>query len=279
MPGDARRILNFNPGWRRCLGDIPGAEAPDFDDSSWDVVHLPDGLELVPENASGGRNYQGLAWYRKRFRMEDDLASKKVFLHFEAVMGKSEVWVDGRRLFEKKGGYLPFTVDVSPVGTTTLSGRRGDAIPDGAGEHVVAVRADNSDDPTYPVGKPQGHLDFTYMGGMYRDVWMVVTDPLHVSDPIRWGETAGGGVFVHCENVGADSAEVLVRTHVRNEGESPVGTTTLSGRRGAERFALRTTLLDAEGATVAEATSDAGPVVPGEGVYVEERFEVRAPNL
>jgi hypothetical protein len=68
MPGSPRTVLNFNPGWRFLKADAPGAEKPGFDDSAWEAANLPHSLEILGENASGCRNYQGPAWYRKRFQ-------------------------------------------------------------------------------------------------------------------------------------------------------------------------------------------------------------------
>ena len=63
-----RTVANFNPGWRFLKADVAGAEQPGFDDSQWEAANLPHSLEILGENASGCRNYQGPAWYRKRFQ-------------------------------------------------------------------------------------------------------------------------------------------------------------------------------------------------------------------
>lgn len=89
-----RKVFNFNPGWRFFKGDAEGAHEKEFDDRQWEAANLPHGLEIMGENASGGRNYQGVAWYRKRFNV-DKSTSERVYLYFEAVMGKCEVWVNG----------------------------------------------------------------------------------------------------------------------------------------------------------------------------------------
>ena len=108
-----RKVYNFNPGWRFYKGDVTNAEKANFDDSNWEAANLPHGLEILPENASGGRNYQGKAWYRKVFELENTNSSDKVFLYFEAVMGASKVWVNGQLVAEHYGGYLPFAADIS----------------------------------------------------------------------------------------------------------------------------------------------------------------------
>ena len=96
---------------------------------------MPNGIEYLPTEASGCINYQGEVWYRKHFAPDAALKGKKLFLHFEAIMGKSKVFVNGKLLTEHFGGYLPVVVDVT------------DAL-DWNGNNVIAVWADNSDDPS-----------------------------------------------------------------------------------------------------------------------------------
>jgi beta-galactosidase len=201
-----RTVANFNPGWRFLKGEAPGAEQPGFDDSAWEAANLPHGLEIL-QNASGGRNYRGPAWYRKKFDAAAD--GGKVILYFESVMGKSTVWVNGKKLAVHFGGYLPFAVDATA------------ALNAGGRNNIVAVWADNSDDPTYPPGKKQDSLDFAYLGGIYRDTFLIRTADAHVTLPEMSKSVAGGGVFVGVKDVNGNDAELEVRTEVANEGKSP----------------------------------------------------------
>jgi beta-galactosidase len=98
IDGSPRQVFDFNPGWRYHKGDLAGAEAVRFDDSAWEVANLPHGLEINPENSSGMRNYQGPAWYRKRFRLPAGMQGKEVVLYFEAAMRKADVWVNGEKV-------------------------------------------------------------------------------------------------------------------------------------------------------------------------------------
>ncbi len=159
LPGTGREAYSMNQAWRFIKGDPQDNPClMDFDDSHWEVVSVPHGLEYLPVEASGCANYQGPAWYRKHFIPADSLKGKQLFLHFEGIMGKSDIYVNGKLLKKHYGGYLPAIVDITDV---LVPGQ----------DNVIAVRADNSDDPTYPVGKPQNMLDFTYLGGIYRDCW------------------------------------------------------------------------------------------------------------
>src|SRR5690554_5809296 len=71
-----RVVYNFNPGWRYHKGDAENGESPRLDDSSWRVVSLPHTVELMPAEASGNRNYQGPAWYRKHFVVDRSLENR-----------------------------------------------------------------------------------------------------------------------------------------------------------------------------------------------------------
>jgi beta-galactosidase len=204
VEGSGRTVYNFNVGWRFHKGDFKGAEATAFNDKSWDIVSTPHGLELLPKEASGSVNYQGPAWYRKHFKLGKEFEGKKVNLYFEAIMGKSKVWVNGVLVKEHFGGYLPLNIDITKYANLN-------------GDNVVAVWADNSDDPSYPPGKPQAQLDFCYFGGIYRDVWMVATNKTYITDANTSGKVAGGGVFVHFEDFSDKSVTVVVQTEVTNE--------------------------------------------------------------
>ena len=208
VPGSQRQVYDFDPGWRFLKADAAGAEAPAFDDSSWQKVNLPNGLEILPENASGMRNYQGPAWYRKHFHTPA-LMGNQLILYFEAVMGKCKVWVNGKEVATHFGGYLPFAVDITAV------------VPAGGGDNVVAVRADNSDDPTFPPGLVQKDLDFAYLGGIYRDVYLIQTGKVRITLPEMSSTVAGGGVFVATKEITAGDATLEVRTEVENKGPSP----------------------------------------------------------
>ena len=241
-----RKVFNFNPGWRFIKGDVEGAHEKDFDDSQWEAAHIPHGLEILGENASGGRNYQGIAWYRKRFDIDNGSPDRK-YLYFEAVMGHCEVWINGQKVTEHFGGYLPFAVDITDV-----------VNKDGL-NNIVAVRADNSDDNLYPPGKPQGNLDFTYLGGIYRDVYLIKTNPVHVTFPELSKTVAGGGVFFATLDINDKEALLEARTEVINHSNT------------SQKLIIKTTLEDSEGKTIQTISQDV-TLKPGKTKQLSKRF-------
>ena len=203
LDNTGRTVYSMNPAWRFYKGAVQGAEKVDYDDSSWALISLPDGMETLPTEASGCVNYQGESWYRKHFTPEDAWKGKRLFLHFEAIMGKSKVWINGVLVKEHFGGFLPVISDVT------------DYLEYGK-DNVIAVWADNSDDPSYPPGKQQDMLDFAYFGGIYRDCWMIAHNDVFITDPNYENEAAGSGLFVSFDNVSEKSADIRLDTHIRN---------------------------------------------------------------
>ena len=204
-----RLVWNFNAGWRFHLGDITGAEAVNYDDKAWEVVSTPHSVQLMPAEASGCRNYQGIAWYRKHFTLPKETAGRDVILHFEAIMGKQTIYVNGREVMKHEGGYLPITLNLTALGCTA------------GNDIIVAVKADNSDDKTYPPGKKQMTLDFAYHGGIYRDVWLIAKSKVAITDAVEENKVAGGGIFVQYDNISDKRADVYVNTEVRNNDNRP----------------------------------------------------------
>ncbi len=253
IENSGREVFSMNPAWRFHKGDIAGAEAVAFDDSQWGVVSLPHGVEYLPTEASGCINYQGVVWYRKHFSLDKALKGKKLFLHFEAIMGKSRVFVNGKQLTEHLGGYLPVVVDI----TNAVNWE---------GENIVAVWSDNSDDKSFPPGKPQRVLDYTYFGGVYRDCWLVAHNKVFVTDPNHENVKAGGGLFVAYDKVSEASADVLLKAHIRNANKA-----TFKGYLAYE-------LQSADGKTVATSKGRIA-IKAGSAASISRKITVASPEL
>ena len=252
LENSGRLVWNFNNGWRFHLGDVAGAEQKDFDDQSWEVVSTPHTVQLMPAEASGCRNYQGIAWYRKHFRLPKECQGREVTLHFEAIMGKQTIYLNGQQVQYHEGGYLPVTITVP----TTV----GDDL-------VVAIKADNSDDKTYPPGKTQLTLDFAYHGGIYRDVWLIAKNKVAITDALEENKVAGGGIFVHYANISEKSADVYIDTEVRNSDTRP-HTITIDQVLSAPRSVDRGT-----------ASATKVTLRPGETRTVTQHLKVKNPQL
>ena len=252
LENSGRMVWNFNSGWRFHLGDMTGAEARDFDDQAWEVVSTPHTVQLMPAEASGCRNYQGIVWYRKHFTLPKECQGRDVTLHFEAIMGKQSIYVNGQLVKEHEGGYLPITVSLS-----SLEFSAGD-------DCVVAIKADNSDDKNYPPGKKQMTLDFAYHGGIYRDVWLIAKNKVAITDAVEENKVAGGGIFIHYENITPKQATVFVDTELRNNDSRPRTVT------------VETSFVDHVAAPQQQTKLT---LKPGETKTARQRFTVKNPRL
>lgn len=248
-----REVYNFNPAWRFLKSEAVDAWKLNYDDSAWEVVALPHGLEYLPTEASGCVNYQGEAWYRKRFSFDPFWKGKRLFLHFEAIMGKAKIWINGHLVKEHFGGYLPVVIDI----TDYVSEEN---------DNLVAVWADNSNDPLYPPGKSQETLDFTYFGGIYRDCFLIAHNPVFITDPNYENEVAGGGLLVAYDQVSEQSAGVLLKLQVRNQAGCSF--------KGKINYVLQ----DTAGKKVGMLTQDL-QVGDGQAVSLTGKMNVKQPRL
>jgi beta-galactosidase len=216
-PGNRRDQL-FDSGWRFHRGDVPGAESPEFDDSTWRRIDLPhdwsiEDLPPLPQadgqcavwggidvpyrigpfdryesegKRSTGWCVGGVGWYRKRFAADEVHADRHAEILFEGVYMNSDVWLNGHHLGFHPYGYTSFAYDLTPYFEV-----------DHLGENVLAVRVRNV-----------GENSRWYSGsGIYRHVWLTVTGPVRV--PL-WG------VYVTTPEISAQSANVKVAVKVEN---------------------------------------------------------------
>lgn len=216
---NTRQRTSFNDNWRFSLGDVEGASVFTFDDNDWRQLNLPHDWAIEgefskdnPSGTGGGALPGGIGWYRKTFVADEAYAGKKVFIDFDGVYMNSEVFINGHSLGKRPYGYISFRYDLTPylkIGE----------------ENVIAVRVDNQEQPN----------SRWYSGcGIYRNVWLTVTNPIHVD---LWG------TYVTTPQVSDKEATVSVCTSVKNEGTALAEVKVISS------------LLDAEGNRVGETTS------------------------
>lgn len=252
-----RGVRRLDAGWRFLRADVGNGQAPQLDDSDWEDGTLPHTARIealvTGEPGSDTYQWQGVCWYRRPLRIDETLAGRRLFLTFEAAMNVADVWLDGVHVGRHEGGFLPFVLD--------LTGR---LVP--GRESVLAVRLDNRDNAvTGP--KPLAILDFNMYHGLYRYVHLVDRDALHITDPVHADRPASGGVFVRCTHASRESARLRVQTHVQNDHD------------GAQAFRVRTTLLDPDGALVAQTESDPLTLPRGADTAVVQDIEVLEPRL
>jgi beta-galactosidase len=150
-----RLVLPLNRNWRYSRRQVPGVQAKDFDDSGFERVVVPHTNIRVPWSSFDERSYQFVSVYRRRFTLPPVARGRHVFVDFEGVMAASTVWLNGTRLGEYRGGFTPFSFDLTPH-------------VDFADENVLVVEVDSSERADIP---PFGDLvDYLTFGGIYREV-------------------------------------------------------------------------------------------------------------
>lgn len=176
---------------------------------SWEEVTIPHTLELAPMDLTGHPDdhyqltfHRWIGWYKKDIFV-DAAKGQKVFLEFEGAHQVTRCWVNGKFVGEHNiGGYTPFHFDISGF------------VKRGKTNNIV-LSVDNRRNVNIP---PEGdRYDYIKWGGLYRDVYLVVTDPLHISFP--W-EDKDHGVFITTPTVSEEDATIRIRTHVKNESSA-----------------------------------------------------------
>ncbi len=218
VPVGAQRRLAFNDGWRFFKGEAAGAEQPDFPDASWREVRLPHDWAIEGPFDSklnphtGALPIFGTGWYRKSFTIPASAKGRYIAVEFDGAMYDSKVWLNGHEIGGRPSGYIGFSLDLTSH------------LHYGAETNVIAVRL-----------TPEDRSSRWYPGaGIYRNVWLDVTGPLHVA---HWG------TYVTTPEVSAEKASVTVKTQLRNQSGSP-----------AEAM-LQTSVLDAAGKQVSRSTN------------------------
>lgn len=191
-----RQRTLFDEDWHFFLGDVSHGEDAQLDDRSWTRLDLPHDWSIAgpfkednPSGPQGSYLPGGVGWYRKTFRLSNAEQGKHFEIDFDGVYENSDVWLNGNHLGHRPYGYISFNYDLTPY------------VRFGDDDNILAVRVDNSKQPNCR----------WYSGsGIYRHVWLTSTSPLRVD---HWG------TFVRTAAVSTQSADVEVRTRIRNGAE------------------------------------------------------------
>ena len=248
--GSVRECLRMDFGWRFSLGhgadmskdfyfwggdptgnaktgDIFGPPHPTFDDTKWDLIDLPHDWGVgvdIDKSAEKMHGYKKLGrawpencigWYRKTIEIPSTDLGKRIFIEFDGIFRDSQVWLNGHPVWQHQSGYTSFGIDIT------------DYVKYGE-ENVLVVRADAT-----------GYALWSYEGaGIYRHVWLVKTNPLHVA---RWGTYVRSEVDL---SGGQSEAKLTIETILDNQQDLN------------EEINLVSTIIDSEGKKVASASSD-----------------------
>lgn len=254
----AREQVNFNREWKFIRNDIPGAESVKYDDSEWVDIGIPHNFSIPYEMQASF--YVGYGWYRKEFEVAEDMAGKKIELEFEGVFQEAEIYVNGQPAGTHRGGYSGFVLDI----TDYLN----------PGTNLIAVRVNNIWQPD--LAPRAGDHQFT--GGIYRDVYLNITDDVHVTwygTFITTPDLSNPGFDASAKNIldSYESEEVIlnniekkqsnvsVSTEIKNDSSTPAAVKVkqeVVDREGIVQAVFESAEQEIEAGAVAEITAVSG---------------------
>ncbi|MEG1581173.1 MAG: glycoside hydrolase family 2 TIM barrel-domain containing protein [Bacteroidaceae bacterium] len=207
-----KQILNRQ--WKFIMEDAKGAEAPDYNDAKCENVNLPHSFSMPYFMWKSA--YNGYGWYRKTLDVPASWKGKTVSIEFEGAFIETEIYVNGTYLGKHVGGYTGFCFDMTPHLKT--------------GNNVIAVRVNN----LWKANVAPRAGDHQFSGGIYRDVYVNVSDKLHVD----WY-----GTYFTTPAATSSSAVVKALTTIKNDYGI------------AKSFVLKTQIYSPEGTLVATVES------------------------
>lgn len=200
---EAREVTPFNNGWEFKKGPFPtdAMQTAARWNADWEQVNVPHTWNADDMQKKTNSFYAGVAYYRKHYVFPESLEGKRLFLRFEGVGACAEVYVNGYLVGTHKGAYSAF---VCEIGSQVRMGE----------ENEIVVKADNAARPDVI---PVNHALFGVYGGIYRPVWLIVTEPCN----IVVNDCASPGVYITQKNVSKQSADVSVRVKLDNATLAP----------------------------------------------------------
>ena len=246
-PAEPRLRYTINDSWRFSPGGIAFGERPQTRSEGWEPVTLPHTWNATDwlDDVQGYR--RGVAWYHRELPLDSSLVGKRLFLHFEGVNQTADVYVNGSYAGSHRGGYTAFTIDITRLARL------------GSAPNLVAVQVSNAHDPMIaPLS-----VGYALYGGIYRDVWLVATDALHLT----MSDHGSSGVYVTTPQVTRASGTVQVRGTVANNGARE------------KQLRVVNSVVDASGRQVATATARVSVPARGAGSFAHALPPIAGPRL
>ena len=211
-----RKTIPLNFGWKYSESFNEDMFKKSFDDESFATVDIPHCNKEIPYNYFDERMYQFVSCYRKHFRLPKEAFSsnRHILLHFEGAANYAEVYVNGKHAGSHKGGYTPFVLDITDLVNTK--------------ENVISVMLDSTERKEIP---PFGHMvDYLVYGGIYREVWLEITEEAYIED-----------IFVHTEDELCGKKTIIAEITFNQRASGDIR---LSISRDGQEVAARNTAID-----------------------------------
>lgn len=241
-----RITFTVNDNWKFSANNADGSEKKNLADDSWETINLPHTWNAKDafDDEPGFR--RGASWYRKNLKINSTLKGKRIFLYFEGANQVADIYVNEKFAGKHIGGYTAFSFDVTDFVKF-----------DGA--NLIAVKVDNSFDKDIPPLT----ADFTFYGGIYRDVWLIATDDVH----LKITDYASSGVQITTPQVSEKSATVNIRGIVENTSDN------------ARKVEVVNTIIDAEGKEITSTVSPLEIKAKSEATFEQTSKLISNPKL
>ncbi|KAB6312184.1 DUF4982 domain-containing protein, partial [Bacteroides xylanisolvens] len=195
-----RVVYTINDGWKFTKGSPFEAQLTGCDDSSWETVNIPHTWNDKDADDETPGFYRGPVWYRKQLFIDKSQEGRRAVIYFEGANQEVRFYLNGQFVGEHKGGYTRFCFDITP------HLRYGQ-------ENLFAIYVNNVYNPNIP---PLS-ADFTFFGGIYRDVYLQFMNPVHIAA----NDYASSGVYIPTPEVNNSAASVEITTLLTNDMSQP----------------------------------------------------------
>lgn len=188
-----RETQTINSSWKFLKGECAAAADSAFDDAAWVSIHLPHTWNTDAYTEKD--YYRGTGWYRKQLSIPQTWQDKQIFLKLDAASKAATIYLNGKEVGEHAGGYTACTFDITPFisfGTP----------------NSLAIRVDNARQDIPPISG-----DFTFFGGIYRDVWLTAVPKQH----FNLTNHGSDGIFISTPQVSAEKGSLLIRGEIKND--------------------------------------------------------------
>lgn len=236
---------SINTQWNFHKGEIPNFPANNADILTWEKVNLPHTWNAKDIEDDEPGYYRGTGWYKKTIAIPASWGGKDVYIYFEGASQTAEVFLNGKSVGNHIGGYNFFSFPIS------------DFIKSGDNELTVKVNNANNEDI------PPLSADFTFFGGIYRDVYLIAVNKIH----FNMDDHASKGVFISTPIVSANSASVNIKGSFVNASNSNAF------------LVIRSQIFDAKGAQIAEKSSTVKSSKDQKIDFIQQFEKITQPNL
>jgi beta-galactosidase len=246
LGANAQRInKTINSGWLFHKGEIIiGNQIINPED--WSPVNLPHTWNNEDAFDDEPGFYQGTAWYAKSLSVPQEWKNNEVFLHFEGANQETEVYLNGKKVGIHVGGYTAFGFNLSPHLNF-------------GGNNLLTVRVNNAHNKNIPPLR----ADFTFYGGIYRNVRLIVTEAIHFD----MGNYASDGVFTDIQNVSEENADVSIKGRIVNS------------KTQAQKVRVETQIIDKKNKVVASENHQVNLAAGEVYDFLSGNLLIQKPNL